>query len=296
MKAVICTCIKDEYDYLVEWIEFHIALGFEHIFLFEDVGSKSHAEIVDKYDRVTMFPISVVMGEPNHMERVQHQMYTYSIKKFKDDYDWIAFIDADEFVEFEEGYSLDRLLMEYSEHTGIILSWRLYSANGRIKRPQGGIVESYPKYDDVSDYTKVWFGAQWAVKCFANLKKNPTVKNVHWINGAINMNGRYYPECKVYKKAWIRHYYTKSWEEWVYRIMKRGDLCNANRKLNHFFRANPDMKHLQNELIMALAEQIPIGTYILDDYNMIIAGGNINIINRLNNEASNPQFSNGREK
>lgn len=296
MKAIICTCIKDECDYLAEWIEYHLALGFEHIFLFEDVGSKSHAEIVDKYDRVTMFPISVAIGEPEHRERIQMKAYTYSIKKFKDDYDWAAFIDADEFIEFEDGYSLDRLLGEYAEYMGIMLSWRLYGANGRVKRPKGGVIDSYPEYDDTTDYIKVWGGAEWAVKSIANLKKNPTMKHIHWAHGAINMNGGYYPECKVYKKAWIRHYYTKSWEDWVYRIMKRGDLCNANRKLNHFFRANPDMKHLQNELIMELGDQIPVGSYILDDYNMIIAGGNINIINRLNYEASNTQFSNGREK
>jgi hypothetical protein len=57
------------------------------------------------------------------------------------------------------------------------------------------------------------------------------------------MKGETKPKLKVFKKAWLRHYYTKSWEEWVWRIYERGDLCNGNRKIEEFFKANPDLKY-----------------------------------------------------
>ena len=282
-KAIICTCIKDEIDYLAEWIDWHLNLGFKHIYLFEDYGSKSHKDITDRYSDVTLLPIEVVEGEPLTSERKQRKMYYYSLRVYKDMYDWIAFIDADEFVDFEEGYNLERLLSEHSEHTGIILSWRLYGANGRLKKPEGGVIESYPIPDDTTEYGSVWFGRQWSVKSFANLRKNPIVKHIHLIEGAVNMDGGDYPEYKIFRKAWIRHYYTKSWEEWCNRIFKRGDLCNANRKLGQFFNANPGMKHWKYELISQVADKVPVQCHILDTERMLISGGNVNIINKLNN-------------
>lgn len=51
----------------------------------------------------------------------------------------------------------------------------------------------------------------------------------------------------------------ENWEEWVYCIIKRGDLCNGNRKLVQFFHANPDMIHMKKELMVPVANQIPHG-------------------------------------
>ena len=36
MKTAICTCIKNEQSYLKEWIDYHINLGFDHIYLYEE--------------------------------------------------------------------------------------------------------------------------------------------------------------------------------------------------------------------------------------------------------------------
>lgn len=55
MKSCIFTVIKNEHEYLDEWIKYHLDLGINHIFIFEDVDSKSHKDITDKYgDKVTL--------------------------------------------------------------------------------------------------------------------------------------------------------------------------------------------------------------------------------------------------
>lgn len=289
MKTAICTCIKNEHSYLKEWMDWHLALGISHIFLYEDYGSKSHADIVKDYDHVTLLPISIAENEPDTPEKRQHKAYTYSLRTLKGEYDWVALIDADEFVEFEEGYDLERLLREYNEHTGIVLTWKLFGANGRISKPTGSVVENYPVASTDIDYGPIWFGPAWSAKCFANLNQDCRLKNIHQIYGAVGMDGSVYPGYKVFKKAWIRHYYTKSWEEWVWRIMERGDLCNGNRKLAQFFNANPDMLPMKEQLIKSVAHRIPHGNkcYILDEGNMIIAGGNIHKIMEINKRIKN---------
>ena len=59
-NIVICSLIKDEHLFLDEWLQWHLNLGFEKIYLFEDVNSKSHKSIADKYSNVVLIPLSTL--------------------------------------------------------------------------------------------------------------------------------------------------------------------------------------------------------------------------------------------
>ena len=61
ITSCIFTIIKDEREYIEEFIRYHLNLGIDHIFIFEDIGSVSHKDIVDKIstDRVTLNSIDM---------------------------------------------------------------------------------------------------------------------------------------------------------------------------------------------------------------------------------------------
>ena len=40
-KTAICAILKNEHQYLDEWIRHHLDIGFDEIYLYEDFGSKS---------------------------------------------------------------------------------------------------------------------------------------------------------------------------------------------------------------------------------------------------------------
>lgn len=61
-KSCIFTVIKNEHEYLDEWIKYHLDLGIDHIFIFEDIDSDSHKEICDKYEKVTLNSIDIVLS------------------------------------------------------------------------------------------------------------------------------------------------------------------------------------------------------------------------------------------
>ena len=62
--SCILTVIKNEHEYLDEWIKYHLDLGINHIFIFEDIDSDSHKEICDKYgDKVSLNSIEIVLDE-----------------------------------------------------------------------------------------------------------------------------------------------------------------------------------------------------------------------------------------
>ena len=64
MKSCILTVIKNEHQYLDEWIKYHLDLGINHIFIYEDIDSDSHKEICDKYgNMVSLDSVTVLLDE-----------------------------------------------------------------------------------------------------------------------------------------------------------------------------------------------------------------------------------------
>lgn len=283
MKTAICAIIKDEHRFLEEWIEWHLGLGFDAIHLFEDKGSKSHEEICEKYSNVYLRryeddeEVRELLKKQGTACR-QVDLYNYFIRESNDVYDWVACIDIDEFVIFEDGYSLSRLLEEFSEYSSILIAWKMIGASGHISRPSCGVMEAYTEAHDIIPIER-----GWAHKSIVNIKKASAYINPHRTTDYVNVN-KVKAIDAIYEKVWINHYFTKSWEDWCNRIFNRGGTTKAHRLLAHFFDCNTSMEPMRDELIASVADRIPNGTYWLDRKRGLIAGGNVKKIKALNYE------------
>lgn len=250
MKAAICAIIKDEHRYLKEWIDYHLGIGFSHIYLFEDYGSKSHEEIVRGNERVTLKTLSDVgIGEERWGDGKacmrQQTLYDFAIKEYKGHVDWLALIDADEFVEFEEGYCLEKLLKEFNDKSGLFLYWKVITASGNVKYEDKPVRERFTKIGPPLDNDTCW-----QLKSFVNLNVNTNgMISIHECSGLWNTMGICTPRIVCHRKAWLNHYFTKSWEEWCYRFIKRGESSWGHRQLHDFFRMNPDMLERKYEMM-----------------------------------------------
>lgn len=286
MKTAICAIIKDEHRYLKEWVDWHLNVGFDAIHLFEDKGSKSHEEICKKYSNVYIRryendeEVQELLAANGSSSR-QLILYSWFGDTYKEQYDWVAFIDLDEFITFNESYSLDKLCEEFSSYPCVLLNWRFMGASGHIKRPNCGVVEAYTQEESPMSMER---GHMY--KSFCNLRLwNGFTKSLHLAKGYVNTNHVVSTSEWCYDKAWINHYFTKSWEDWCDRIFKRGDTQKAHRLLSDFFDANPCMRKYEKDLIDSVSHLIPNGTYKLNRKGLI-AGGNISKIMKLNGDKS----------
>lgn len=291
MKTAICAIIKDEHLFLKEWIDWHLGLGFDAIHLFEDKGSQNHEEICAKYSNVSLRryeddeQVRKLLSAQGHSKR-QLVLYRWFAETYRGRYNWAAFIDLDEFIMLEDGYTLDKLCNEFSDYPTVYLFWKMKGASGHLERPQCGVIEAYTETcpfleQDVNG---------WNCKSLVNLRANKGLWSLHHGNGGVCTNLSTSINTPVYGKAWINHYFTKSWEDWLDRIYKKGGTMKGHRTLAQFFEANPSMEHLRDELIASVADKIPNGTYWLDRKRGLIAGGNVRKIMELNkkhNEDSN---------
>lgn len=267
----ICVIIKDEHDYIEEWIEHNINIGFDKIYIYEDSYSKSHVDILKKYgERIVLTRFDDLHLEEQCKKRYgsvhQEVLFEYYIELHKGQDEWCAFIDPDEYIMFEPGWNLDKLINKFNQERGIYLFWKLYGANGHLKKPKGKIVDNYTtecKWDNQK---------HWCVKSIINFN-NYTGKfkiPIHIADNLVNTLGLHTANVDCYAKAWINHYYTKSWEDWVYQNIKRGDLNDYSKsnlkRLSNFFNHNTDMLHLTKECYKQCFYKENISqSYITDD-------------------------------
>ena len=129
MKS-ICAIIKDEHRFLKEWIDWHLGLGFDAIHLFEDKGSKDHTEICSKYSNVYLRRYET---DNTVKELLKHQgtsyrqfiLYNWFGNVYKRVYDWVAFIDVDEFIVFHGDYTLESFCKEFEPYPAVLINWRV---------------------------------------------------------------------------------------------------------------------------------------------------------------------------
>lgn len=246
LKTCICCIIKDEQLYLKEWIEHHLGLGFDAIYLYEDYGSLSHTDIVSEYkDKVFLHSIDEIKDYLYYEGYKQFDLFNYFIKRYKDKYDWVLFNDIDEYVTFKRSYNLHKLLKCFKDESGIFLYWKNIGNDSQIYANDNKVVERFKKECLILDIDKKSFG----FKSFVNLNKDDILlMDLHRVKWGVNTKGERQYVVPMYDKCWLNHYFTKSWEEWCVRFLKRGDLVKGHRKIDDFFECNPDMLPRKQEL------------------------------------------------
>ena len=248
MRTCICVIIKDEHQCLEEWINHHLNLGIDEIFLFEDYNSISHKDIIEQYgDKVHLQSIDYVLKHKDckiTLDRGpyrQDALFTWFPLNYGKEFDWVLFNDIDEFLILKQ--PLHELLKEYDDKPAILLHWITYGANGHIKKLKGKVMDNY------TSCIANPIDNGWTHKSFCNCKHYTSwEQHVHKIKGGvfpINEFGDH--------KAWLNHYFTKSWEEWKEKILSRGCTAKGHRKIHQFFILNHDMLHLKNDLLLEIA-------------------------------------------
>lgn len=134
----IAAIVRNEEDYLPEWIEFHLLQGVEHFYIFEhDPKSTDLEDVLAPYIETKVVTYDTWKGK-----KPQLPCYDYILGTYGRDNEWIAFIDADEFLypSISSVRSIPALLHELPEYCSIYaVHWVLYGSNGHLY-PNGDLV------------------------------------------------------------------------------------------------------------------------------------------------------------
>ena len=245
--------IKDEIDYLEDFIEYHIKMGID-IYLFEDLYSKSHKQITDKYENAYLYSLLDLYGIDEQEEIIRKRMeeipcqtefinrglkYIHSLNK----YDWTALIDIDEFITCSEKFP--DILERYKEHQAVLIYWQNYGYSGyiykpNIKKPPYDIYNEKCGFEQYSDLKHFKI-----TKFIVNMSKwKPTMKYyIHCANvDFVKADGSYKRTEIVYEPLYLRHFTIRSVEEYLWKIHIRKLHHNGHRQWKSLFEMCPDCK------------------------------------------------------
>ena len=212
--AVVCAIVLNEEPYLDEWIQYHFALGFSHIYLYDN--SDDHRLKNKNSDTVTIihFP-----GKTKQMDA-----YRLFITQYKKKHQWAAVIDCDEFIVLKKHNNIISFLNEYRDCSAIALNWIMFGTSHE-KTYQNQPVTSRFRYcsKSINHHVKCIVQLQHAIMYIDPHHPSLIKGQIHDTNRKI-INGPFHPAGDS-TIACIHHYYTKSEQEFREKIERgRADI------------------------------------------------------------------------
>ena len=244
-KVAVCAIGRLENRYAVEWVEHYKRLGVDKIFIYDNnrvEDGEVFADVLQPYIEAGFVEIIPWTG-------YQNPAYTDCYQRFGQEYDWIGFLDFDEYVMFDDK---DMTLPEFLKYTcgdQLLLNWRIMTDNGLVH------YDPRPLQERFREGTGEDFPINHHVKCFIRgglegvLFLDPhSAEQPEMV--CVNAEGRLVEQKSLvsivtHHPARIDHFNTKTAEEWATLKMKRlfpidGDY-NANvlkNNIEYFFSIN----------------------------------------------------------
>ena len=261
-KVSVCVIVKNENKYLTEYINHYLNLGFSTIYIYDnnDIDGENPQEILSQFDRN-----KCVYIDYRGKTVCQKAAYNHCYSHYGNTCDWIAFFDADEFLELPLNDNIGSFIADFqnTDYNCVFVNWICYGDNGHLYYENKPIQERFTKRSS----NEAWFNKNiplhYYVKSIVktNIHGISFKESVHYPNSnsvrACNSNKKpcllaNYQNPAV-SKAYLKHYITKSLEEWVNKI-KRGypdhivDDVKYNQYLERYFIINSDTEEKRNLL------------------------------------------------
>lgn len=268
MKIGVGAIFRDEFEYVIEWIAWHILAGFDR-FIIADNGSVDGTR--ELLEALELCGIVDLIYQPVISKNVQDIAYERIYEKCINDLDAILYIDADEFiihnslVNGAEKREIEKIF-ENTEVGMLGINWRCFGSSGLREKGVGLVIErfflcandvrivAYSKYpqNHLNNHIKHVVRTGSANKIsghFSILSDNyksvspngDPLPFVYPIDGLYRPVDRHGMVAVVDQSSLrINHYVIKSRHEFFEKKVKRGDVVNgmSHDRNEEFFKAH----------------------------------------------------------
>ena len=276
-EYVIMAPCKDEENYICEWIKYHLDLGFDKIYLYDNNDDSSILPKVLYYnldksyiDKVIIYPIP---GLKAFKKQICFDFLNE--KEFK----WCAVIDCDEFITLTSHKNIKDYINSFpSDCEQILLPWLFYDPGdfkGDIpipllereyfpyvpveKPPIGGYGKSIQKKTDKEKKEDIfhWNFNNNVVSYFSNYKKiNFNTTQLHSYLSSIRKMK--FIKLHNINNCYIKHFQSRNKFEYIKKNERGCDLLKTNNHYNNLqnFKSN----YLEQDQLKLSKYEFPNGT------------------------------------
>lgn len=244
----IMAIMKNEGAYIKEWLDYHILVGVEKFYLYDNESTDNTTEILKPYIEKGIVDYIYWPGKAQ-----QQPAYTDGFNKHANDTKWLAVIDLDEFLvatDYENIVDyLDTLPKGFAQ---LVIGWEQYGSSGHKKKPKGLVIENY----------KYHAAHSWGIKSIVNprLVYETLNPHAHEVAGfTIDENGKKLGRIDQTEnrnitthKIRVNHYVTKSYDEYIAR-MNQGSV--SKMKINEYRSVEKFKMYDRNEVYDYIMEK-----------------------------------------
>lgn len=256
MEVALCCIGRLENRYAVEFVEFYKAIGIDKIFIYDNnYGNEEHFEDVLQGYIVSGF-VEVINYRDIH--RCQLTAYQDCYNRYGREYDWICFFDFDEFIYIEHNLGIKELLSSsiYDDYDVIHINWLCYGDNNLVRHEDRDVVSRFK-----TPIFPLYFKKRLKTPENAHIKSiirgglNEVLWNEtpHTPSNDLRCCDAMGRSCKcsspfvyplVYSNVCLRHYMTKTIEEYYETKVMRGfadgnkDFFKVYNWVDEFFKVN----------------------------------------------------------
>jgi hypothetical protein len=210
----ICAIVKNEADYIHEWLSYHYAIGVERFTIFHNASTDSTLDVIKGWDRNN---IVTIIEWP--VPAPQISAYREMLASHRDASEWCAFIDVDEFLCPKGPRTVPDILRALPHDCGgLYVHWMCFGSSGHVTRQPGLVTETFTK----RGYNG--FGPNRLGKTIIRLADASGIISPHIIGSHARLLNDSLDEVAQdsavaqqgvsHKQLALHHYFTKSLDEW----------------------------------------------------------------------------------
>lgn len=216
----IVAILRDELKFVDEWLAYHRLLGVDHFYLYDDEPGGALARYILPHKQYT----TVVPWHRRHKELAgrnkQTKAYTHSLPEVRNKFEWVCFLDLDEFIVLKQDPDTKTFLDQFSKAASVSLFWRVFGDNDYFNNPRGLVTASLTRRQRKP-------GRQ-----YKSLTRTSAIESITSAHKCMLRSGceRFDANGKIFRSdaveldedgehfsAYVNHYYCRSFRHWMAR-------------------------------------------------------------------------------
>ncbi|MGB7318259.1 MAG: glycosyltransferase family 2 protein [Planktotalea sp.] len=166
-KTALVACMRNEGPFIVEWVAYHRVIGFDRIVICSNDctdGSDALLDALDRANVITHLPHDIPDGDTPQDSGIRTAFATLE----QSDIEWIAHIDADEFLNIGHGAGkVTDLLAVAGMGDVIALPWWGFGDSGHIHWP-GDILSKFTMAEPAPSEARAKFKSMFRFRKFTH--------------------------------------------------------------------------------------------------------------------------------
>lgn len=143
-RHAIAACARWESRYIVEWLTYYQALGFDHVFLYcNDDDPLPLFRLVEPF---TQSEKPFVTFRHHAEQGQQREMYLDFLKQYAHQSEWFGFVDIDEFIRLPPSLTIGQFLARLpADSDAVLFNWVFFGPNGHKTPPDAPVLQAFTR-------------------------------------------------------------------------------------------------------------------------------------------------------